>query len=497
MFDNLRARTGSQSQVSAAPESVWDVIIVGAGVLGCLVASALARYRLQVLLIEREIDLGMGVSAGNSAVIHAGYDPVQGSLKARTNLAGNALWGDLARDLDIPFQRCGSLVVAMDSAGLPRLRELFGRGTENGVAGLRIVFQPELGVLEPALNPAAYAGLWAPSAGIIDPFAACLATAELAALNGVHFRFETELVGLTRNGPKLTALTTAGAFETRFLVNCAGLESAAVMSMADPEQTFRIVPRRGEYLLTDQTGPQPRRILFPIPNINSKGILVTPTTHGNTLLGPNATPVSDKADNSTTASGLAEVLAGGHKLVPGIAAKSVIAQYSGLRASGSSRDFILAWSPTLAGVLNLAGIDSPGFAAAPALALEAVGLLRSAGLPADQRPDFIASRRAIPRFALLDAAARQELADQDRAWSRIVCRCELVTEAEVLAALHSPIPARSYDGIKRRTWLGTSRCQGAFDLPRVIELICRETGCPPEAVTKRGGASAFISGRTR
>lgn len=496
MFDNLSSQTQPAPLVSSQVPQ-WDIVIVGAGVVGCLCASALSRYQLKTLVIDREADVCMGASAGNSAIIHAGYDPLPGTHKARSNVEGNRLWGELAKTLDIPFQRCGSLVVALDPSGLPRIRELFGRGTENGVDGLRIVFQPELSELEPALGPNAHAALWAPSAGIIDPFAACLAPAEHAALNGVRFQFDTEVMGLAANQKGISLETTQGAIVSRFVLNCAGLGSGTLLAMAEPERNFKITARRGEYLIVESGTHSPRRVLFPIPNVNTKGILVAPTTHGNTLLGPNAEAVADPADTATTAPGLNEVFAGASTLVPGFSKSAVIANYSGLRASGTTRDFVVEFSASLPGLLNLAGIDSPGFAAAPSLALEAVDLLAGAGLELRERLHYVATRQAIPRFAILSESERQALAKTDPSWSRIVCRCELVTEAEVLAALRSPLPARSYDGIKRRTWLGTGRCQGAFDLPRVIELICRETGCQPEDVTKNGPGSAFIMGRTR
>ncbi len=489
-------------------QSRYDVIIIGAGVVGCLVARALARYRLGVLLLEKESDVASATTAANSAIVHAGYDPPTGTLKAALNVAGNRMWDTLAGELNFAFQRCGDYVVALDAAERSALETLLARGRANGVPGLAIISGEEMRRREPRINPEVNAALAAPSGGICDPFGVAIAAAENAVVNGVTLMLETAFEDFVIERGRIVAVkTTRGTFGCRWAVNAAGLFADQVMHRAGVRPEFRIVPRRGEYMVLDQADITLQSVLFPVPTPVSKGILVTTTTHGNVMVGPTAHDVDDKGDTAVTRAGLDEVWRGAAKLVPGLEARSVIATFAGLRAGGNAacetpgvdygHDFIVEIPPEVGGFVNIAGIESPGLTSAPAIAERVVALLRDAGEPLPERRDWNPIRPARPRFRALSHAERARLIEQDPRYGRIVCRCEHVVEGELVAEIHAPVPARTYDALKRRTWLGTGRCQGAFDMPRVVAILARELGVSPLAVTKKGPGSEFLMRPTK
>lgn len=477
---------------------VYDVIVIGAGAVGSMIARALSRYRLDVLLLDKAPDVGEGTTKANTAIVHAGYDATPGSAKARLNVAGNAMYDALCADLDVEFDRCGSYVVGVTAEDLVTLRELADRGRQNGVAGLEIISADEMRRREPAITPEVTGALLAPSGGIVDPFGLCIAAAEHAVLNGVELRLETRVTGFLREGQAVRGVTTdRGAFHSRWVVIAAGLWADDLLHEAGLDG-FTITPRKGEYFVMDRrVAEQVRGVLFPCPTPVSKGILVTRTIHGNVMLGPNAVNVEDKADLATTAPGLNEVMAGALRLVPSLDARDVIRTFAGLRAGGSTGDFRIEAPREVEGLVFLGGIESPGLTAAPAIAEEVVGLLGEAGLALEERADYVPTRRAIPRFSLLSAEEREALIAQDPRYGNVVCRCETVTEGEIVAACHAPIPARTYDAVKRRTRVGTGRCQGAFDTPLVIDIMARELGVDPLTLTKKGGASRFITRPTK
>ncbi|MBC7235978.1 MAG: NAD(P)/FAD-dependent oxidoreductase [Chloroflexi bacterium] len=481
---------------------MYDVIIIGAGVVGSLIARALSRYRLKILLLDKAWDVGEGTTKANTAIVHAGYDAKPGTLKAKLNVAGNALYDQVCGELDVDFERCGTYVVALSSEELPLLEELRARGRENGVPGLSILSAEEMFRREPALNPATKGALHAPGGGLVDPFGLCIGAAENAVLNGVELRLGTLVSGILRQGDEIGGvITPGGAIRARWTIIAAGLWADELMASAGLSG-FHITPRKGEYFVLDKVAAeQVRSVLFPCPTPISKGILVTRTIHGNVLLGPNAADVDDKEDLRTTAAGLDEVLAGALKLVPSLDTRQVIRTFAGLRAAGSggpvAGDFYIDIPAGTRGLLVLAGIESPGLTASPAIAEYVVDLLREAGLKLEERPDYNPQRRAIPRFSELSTAEREALIALDPRYGRVICRCETVTEGEIVAACHGPIPARTYDALKRRTRVGTGRCQGAFDLPRVLQIMSRELGVSPLELTKQGPGSPFLLRRTK
>jgi glycerol-3-phosphate dehydrogenase len=476
----------------------YDVIIVGAGVVGSLVARALCRYRLRLLLIDKNNDVAEGTTKANTAIVHAGYDARPGSLKARLNLAGNRLYDTLCGELDVEFQRCGSYVIAQNATDLLMLDRLYQRGQQNGVGGLSLISADEMRHREPSLTPSVSGALFAASGGIVDPFQLGIGAAESAVLNGVELLLETKVINLIIEEKRIVGVNTSkDSFRSRWVVVAAGLWADDLMHLAGMDG-FTIKPRKGEYFLLDRrASEQVRTVLFPCPTPISKGIMVTRTVHGNVLLGPNANTIEDKEDLAVTAAGLDEVLSGARKLIPELNTRDVIRSFAGLRAASSHDDFLIELPGDPGGLVVLAGIDSPGLTAAPAIAQYVVDLLREAGLTLVPNTAYNPERRAVARFANMSRSEQEALIVRDPRYANVICRCETVTEGEIVDACHAVIPARTYDGLKRRTRLGAGRCQGAFDMPLVIGIMARELGLPPLEVTLKGGKSALLTRYTK
>lgn len=482
----------------------YDVVVIGAGIVGSMVARELSKYQLSVAVIDKESDVGMGQSTSNSAIIHSGHDPQPGTDKARYNVRGNSLWFEIARDLEIPIERTGAMIVAVDEEEHSGIEPLAERGRANGVP-VEVFSREEALEKEPLLSPDVTGALWTPTAGIVDPFQGVVGAAENAAENGVEFILNTAITDAIIEDGRLVALETSnGRIGTTICINAAGVHSDDIMRMFGVRPEFEITARRGEYFVFDQSALSVGTVLFPMPSEKGKGILVTHTTHGNTMVGPNSDYISDKEDHATTEKGMQTILAGAQRLVPAISSRDVIATFAGLRATGNykpvpghGRDFLIERSIEVEGLINLAGVESPGYVSAPAIAERAAELVGEAGITLEKKKDWKRTRRAIPRFHHLSHEQRVELIRENPAFGRIVCRCEEVTEGEILRAIHSPIPATNYDAIKRRTWLGTGRCQGSFDYPRTMEILARELGLSMTEITKKGPGSVFLYRKTK
>lgn len=486
----------------------YDVIIIGAGVVGGMIARFLSRYKLDILLIEKGADVCTGASSANTAIVHAGYDPVVGSLKAKMNVDGNRMWDTLAGELNFPFERRGDYVVAVGDEELPLLNELWDRGVKNGVPGMIMLSGAEVRRREPNINPDVSGALWASTGGICDPFAVVIAAVENAVQNGATLMLETAFEDWVMEGNRIVGVkTNRGIFGCRWAINAAGMYSDEVMHKAGLRPEFKITPRKGEYYVFDRAEITINNVLFPVPTPTSKGILVTTTVHGNTIIGPNAQEIEDKEDRSATREGLDEVWQGAVKLVPKLSLRYAIAVFAGLRPGGNApcetpgvnyrKDFIIEIPDKVRGLVNLGGIESPGLTSSPAIAQRVVELLKDAGEPLLEKPDWDPIRLGRPRFRDLAPEEQKLLIKNDPRYGRIVCRCETVTEGEIVAEIHAPVPACTYDAIKRRTWLGTGRCQGGFDTPRVIEILARELGVSPLEVTKKGPGSAMLARPTK
>lgn len=471
-----------------------DVAIIGCGVTGAAVAYQLARKQISVLILEAENDVSMGTTKANSAILHAGYDPEPGTRMARLNVRGSALAKEICAALDVPYQQIGSFVVAFGPEQEKTLRRLYEKGMANGVPGLELLSGDEARALEPNLSPEITAALHAPSAAIVSPWEFALAMAENAVQNGAELHLETRVTGLSpiRGGWKIE--TNRGEFAARYVINAAGVDAGKVHALAAPEN-FVTKPCRGEYYLLDKSaGNTVGRVIFQCPTAAGKGVLVAPTVHGNLIVGPNAQDVEGSSDTATTAQGLAQVAQSARKSVPGVDLSACIRNFAGVRANTDRSDFVIQWAAP--GLLDLAGMKSPGLSAAAAVGEEAAALLEQAGLTLATKPNPVKTRKRV-RFKELPAAEKAELIARQPAYGRVICRCETVTEGEIIAACHTPIPPRSIDGVKRRVGAGMGRCQGGFCGPRVMEILSRELGKSPLDIPQEGAASILLTGRTK
>ena len=475
---------------------MYDVVIIGCGVVGASAAYELARYKLRVAVLEAAADIAAGTTKANSAIIHAGYDPEPGTLMARLNVEGNRLTGEICEKLQVPFKRVGSLVVAFSPEQLPTLRTLYDRGCKNGVPGLRLLSGEEARAMEPGLSEEVCGALLAPSAGIIDPWGFAIAMAETAVRGGVELRRDCPVTGIEDTGAGFVLHTPAGDVTARFVLNAAGVDADRVHEMLEPND-WHTLPSRGEYYLLDKSEhDRVSRVIFQCPGPEGKGVLVAPTIHGNLICGPNAEAVEDRLDLGNTAAGMAEVRAKAARSVPGIQWRQNIRNFAGLRANTTRSDFIIEESGAHPGFIDLAGIKSPGLSSAPAIAKLAAEMLAADGLALEPDPDFVDKREHIV-FKNLSAEEKNELIRKDPRYGRVVCRCETITEGEIVAALHSPIPPRSINGVKRRCNAGMGRCHGGFCGPRVQEIIARELGIDQAEVLLEQAGSTILTGRTK
>jgi glycerol-3-phosphate dehydrogenase len=471
-----------------------DVVVIGGGVVGCAIARELSRYSLAVVLLESTPDVATGTSKANSGILHAGFDAEPGTWKARLNVRGSRLYQTLSEELGFPRRRVGSLVVARDEADLTAIDGLRRRGVENGLTGLALWRREELLAHEPNLSPDVAGALWAPTAAIVCPFLATIAFAENAVRNGARVVTECAVTGVEVVDKATTAVeTNLGRIETRFVVNAAGVHSGDVARMAG-DDSFTITPRRGEYILFDRSvGDLVRSVIFPTPTKVSKGVLVAPTVHGNVFIGPNATEVDDLEDIETTRPGFNEIISGARRIVPKLPLAAAITEFAGVRAA-AGHDFVIGPSPVVRGLVHAAGIQSPGLTAAPAIAEAIVESLAEAGLRLDPNPSFVPINPAPPNFAHLSRREQAKLIASDPLYGRVICRCETITEGEIVAAIRSPCGAKTLDGVKRRVRTSMGRCQGGFCGPRVTAILARELGIPVTAVRKDGAASwLFVS----
>jgi glycerol-3-phosphate dehydrogenase len=475
-----------------------DVIIIGGGVIGCAVARELSRWTLDIILLEKTDDICMGASKANTAIIHAGHHAESGTLKAKFNVTGNAMFDRISEELDVPFRRNGSLVVAFEGDDLSGLEELKERGKTNGVPDLSIVDRDELIKLEPNIGKAAVAALVTPTGGIVCPFRLTIALAENAADNGVRFIMNAGVQNIHPVKDGWEVVTEDGKkYKTKTIVNCAGPESGLLNNLVSATK-IDILPRRGEYYLMDQSFKGVlSRTIFQMPSDKGKGIVVVETVDGNMLLGPNAEeldPETGLHDTRTTADGLKEVYDSSLLSWDDIPRSRFITNFSGVRARSKTDDFIIGEVVDAPGFFNAAGIESPGLTSAPAIG-DFLAKQVASKLHAAPKSDFDPKRAAIKAFKECSPDERCELIEGDPAYGRIVCRCETVTESEVRQAIRRPVGARNLDALKRRVRTGAGRCQSGFCCPRALEILCEELGKKPTEITKFGGASQLLKGR--
>ena len=473
---------------------MYDAVIIGGGVIGCAVARYLSRYQLNLCLLERGEDVCVGASKANSAIVHAGFDAAVGTKKAYFNVRGSAMMEDLSRELDFSYQRNGALVLCFGERDLPHLRELHQRGKKNGVQGLEILWADALYKKEPALAPGICAALYAPTSGIVCPFGLTLALAENARTNGCEFRFDSAVETVERRRDRFVLHTTQGDVESRVVINAAGVYGDVLHNQLC-ENKIEITPRRGEYCLLDRKdGRIVKRTIFQLPGALGKGVLVSPTVHGNLLIGPTAADQSDRDDTATTAEGLDCGVKTALHSVADLPLRDVITSFSGLRAhlTVGGDDFIVGESAD--GFFETVGIESPGLSSAPAIG-EYLADTVAEKLGLAKKDNFISTRKDIPHLREMAFDARQALIREDPAYGNIICRCEEISEGEIVEAIHRG--ARSLDGIKRRVRAGMGRCQGGFCSPKVLAILSRELGVEETELTKSGGGSRVILGKTK
>ncbi len=474
-----------------------DVLIIGAGVTGSAIARELARTERSILVLERGLDVCEGTSKANSGIVHAGHDAKPGSMKARMNIMGSRMMPALSRELDFPFENNTSLVIGMSAEDRETLEELLEQGRKNGVEDLSIISGQEARRLEPNLSENVTCALRCGTGGIVDPFLLNIALAENANVNGVQFEFGREVTDIKRErGGFVVKCADGSLYEAKFVVNAAGVYADRFHNMVSAHK-LHITPRRGEYLLMDKkTLGFVHATIFQCPTKMGKGVLVTPTCHGNLLIGPTAEDIDDKEATATTAKGLAEVLAKAGLSAEHIPVRQVITSFCGLRAHEDGGDFILGECADCPGFFDAAGIESPGLTSAPAIGVYMAELIQEK----DRRPEkknFTAKRKGIPCMATASPEERRRLVAENPLYANVVCRCELVTEGEIMDAIHRPLGAKTLDGIKRRVRAGMGRCQAGFCTPKQMDILARELGTDIGDIVKSGPEARILEGHTK
>ena len=479
----------------------YDVVIIGAGISGTMCAYMLAKYDVSVAVLEAGEDIAAGSTRANSAIIHAGYDAKEGTLKALLNVKGCEMMEGIAKSLDVHYSRCGSLVVGFSERDREHIELLKRRGEANGVKDLRIIEATELFELEPYVSKEATCALVAPTAGIVCPYDLAFAVSENSATNGAEFYFDFKVDKIEKIDNGYIVSAGERSVEGRYVLNCAGLYCDEIASMAGDDLPFEIIPRRGEYMLLDKAeGYIASHTLFVTPSEKGKGILVSPTADGNIIVGPNANLVEEKSDTSVTYEGLDEIAEGARLIVPEINLKANITSFAGVRPTPSSGDFYIQASDKLDNFIHVAGIESPGLASSPAIGEYVVGILEKCGLELKPRENYISTRSKNGNYKLFCDMTHEERAvaiEKNPAYAKMVCRCENITEGDILNAIHRPIPAHTVDMVKRRTRSGMGRCQGGFCRTRVADIISKELNIPLSEVRKFTKNSKILYGKTK
>ena len=475
-------------------EKNFDVVVIGGGVTGCAIARELSRYNLNTCVVEREEDVCSGTSKANSAIVHAGHDAVPGSLKAKFNVEGNRMMEDLAEELDFEFKRNGSLVLCFAEEDRPALEELYQKGIKNGVPDLKIITGDEVRAMEPNVSEQVVAALYAPTGGIVCPFGLTIALAENACDNGVEFIFNTEIKEIRKAESGYELEADEMLLKASYVVNAAGVYADVLHNMVS-EKKLHITPRKGDYCLLDkEAGNHVSHTIFQLPGKLGKGILVTPTIHGNLLTGPTAKDIEDKEATATTAQELAEITQKASVSVNNIPFRLVITSFCGLRAHEDGDDFVIGEADDAPGFFDAAGIESPGLTSAPAIGAYVANLIaEKAG--AEKKENWNGKRKGFIRPEKMTREERAALIKERPEYGTIICRCEGVSEGEIMDAINRTLGAVSLDGIKRRVRQGMGRCQAGFCTPRTMEILARERNMKMEDICKNAPGSNMLSGQ--
>lgn len=476
---------------------MYDVIIIGSGITGSSIARELSRYNLKTLVLEKDNDVANGTTKANSAIVHAGYDATPGTLKARFNVRGNEIYETICKDLSVPFKRIGSLVVAFNDDEMKMVKDLYDRGIENNVPDMEIIGKDRVLELEPNLRDEVAGALYAKTGGIVGPWELSIAMLENAAENGVEVLLNTEVTKIEKNEDTYIVYSNEKKYNAKLVINCAGLYSDEINNMVN-EPLFEIVPNKGEYNLFDKSvGDTVNTVVFRCPSKDGKGAVILPTVHGNLLIGPTAEYVDDKKDLSTSWNGLVSLEKHTKEtLKNSLSFGTVITSFSGLRAKTASQDFIIEESKSK-GFINVAAIDSPGLTAAPAIAEYVMEIVKGIFKDIDENRSFNGIRRPSIHFADLSQEEKAKLIEQDDRFGRVICRCEHITEGEIVDVAKRKVGATTLDGVKRRARPGGGRCQGGFCAPRVMEILAKEMDVDITEVLKDGKGSYILTGKTK
>ena len=475
----------------------FDVAVIGAGVVGSLITRELSKYDIKIALLERHNDCAMGATKANSAIVHAGFDAKPGSLKAKLNVRGVELMKRFCKELNVPLQSNGALVVAFSEEEMPHLDELLRRGEANGVPELKVVGRDELRAMEPNIGETAVGALVAPTSSIVCPYELTIAGVENAVTNGAEFIRNCAVENIEHKDGEFVLSTTQGEITAKYVINAAGVHSGKIASLIG-DDSIEIVVRHGDYYLLDKSqGSLVSHTIFQCPTKMGKGVLVSPTVDGNLIVGPSAEDIDNGDDVATTNVGLDKIYTNAIKSVPAVSLRNAITSFSGNRAHPTSDDFIIGPSAVNKNFINAAGIESPGLSSAPAIAemVECIMLELTGGL--EKKADYNPVRPEPVRFRHMSTEERAKLIEKNKAYGRIVCRCETITEGEIIDAIHAPAGARDVDGVKRRTRAGMGRCQGGFCGSKVVEILARELGVPMNEITKFGGESKIMYHKTK
>ncbi len=474
----------------------YDVLIVGAGVIGGMLARELSKYQLKVCILEKENDVACGASRANSGIVHGGYDPEPGTLKAKLNADGVELLFQAAKELNVPHQRNGSMVCAFSEDEARTVDALYARGIANGIPGLKVLTGDEARALEPQLSDKITSVLHVTNAGIICPYELTVASIGNAMDNGVTLKCSFSVCAISRDADGFTVESHNGEKVCgKYLFNCAGGYSDKIAQMVG-DDFFSVIPRAGEYMLLDKTeGSRVKHTIFQVPTVEGKGILVSPTADGNLLVGPTATKVATPESRDTTPDGLSQVSRLAAKSVPAVDFRQVITSFTGVRATGADGEFAIAVSEKAPGMIHAGAIDSPGLTCCVSIAKYLVELLKKQGVSLTEKENWNPVRLDPHSFRKMNEDEKDAYIKANPAYGRIVCRCEGVSEGEIVAAIRNNPPARDMDGVKRRTRSGMGRCQGGFCGPYVMQLLAQEMGVPMEEVTKSGAGSYMVTER--
>ncbi len=484
-------------ELEGAVEMKYDIAVIGAGVVGSLITRELAKYNLKVALLEKANDCAMGATKANSAIVHAGFDAKPGTLKAKLNVRGVELMKTTCEELNVPLKNIGAFVVAFSEEQIPHLEELLERGKKNGVPNLSIVRRDELLKMERNIGDEVVAALHAPTSSIVCPYELTIAGVENAVTNGAEFLRNCEVKSIKQNSDSFILDTTLGEIEATYVINAAGVNSGKVAKMIG-DNSIEIKPRRGDYYLLDKSqGALAFSTIFQCPTEKGKGVLVSPTVDGNLIVGPSAIDNDDGENVDTTAEGLDKVYGSAIKSIPAVSLRNAITSFSGNRAHCTADDFVIGSSEVNKNFINVAGIESPGLSSAPAIAEMVLEMVLSLAGDVEKKSNFNPNRPAPVRFREMTSSQRAKLVEKNKAYGRIVCRCETITEGEIIDAIHAPAGARDVDGVKRRTRAGMGRCQGGFCGSKVVEILARELNVPVNSITKFGGESKIIYEKTK